>query len=189
MAGGSHFHENSSHNHLFETMKKILIIIAIGLGTIFLLLALTIAGLCLHYRHQTQKVRTSLAHEVTRYAEALATTQSNVVIQCSDGRWLGRVKFLDGDWIAIAHHSRHTQNKSGLVSDITVVLMSDRTLWDTQMHYCRESMFWDLLLCGWVQNSGERTFTNRADFLTNQFETPLLKMNKDFKPTTEPYSK
>lgn len=163
--------------------------IGIGCATILLLLALAIGGLWLYHGHHTQKVRASLAQEIARYAESVASIQSNVVVQCSDGHWFGRVRFLDGDWVAVAHHSRHTQENPGHVGCITVMLMSDGTLYDTYMHYCKDWAFEGQLRCGWNMGAGERTFSNKADFLTNQFYKPLMRLNKDFEPTTEPYSK
>jgi len=68
------------------------------LGFTVLLLAAVSVCLWKYHAHHTQKIRTFLAHEIVRYVDAVSANQSNVVFQCEDGCWLGRVQFRDGDW-------------------------------------------------------------------------------------------
>ena len=146
------------------------------------LVALGVGGFWLNYRHRTQQVRTTLAQELLSYVDSASAVQSNVISRCTHGCWLGRTRFADGDWVAVAHHSRHTnQDRLGRVGCITVVLTSDGVLYDTYMHYCKQDMFEDFLR-GMFSTSYPIAFTNRNQFLKT-FYKPLVKLDKNFRPT------
>ncbi|MBI3986224.1 MAG: hypothetical protein HY343_04865 [Lentisphaerae bacterium] len=149
-----------------------------AMSAIVLGMPLVIGGMWLHYQHQTQQVRESLARQITDYAVSFPTTQSNVVTRCSDGSWLGCVRFQDGDWAGVAHHSRHTKQSLISVGDVTVVLTSDGTFYDSYMHYCKDVQF--------EFEISRETYGNRTDFLARHFYRPLMMLDKDFKPSGAP---
>jgi hypothetical protein len=153
---------------------KIRHIVSLSFGVTLLVIMLVAVSLLAHRHHNTQRVRADLVQQLGAFAQEFANANSNVVTRLTHGAWLGRVHFLDGEWVAIAHHSRHTDHSNPLrVDDITVLLTSDGLLHNTEMHYCRDWTFENSLRYGWNQLEEEVVYSNRTDFLSNHFMRQL----------------